>query len=279
VPAVVSLLAWSVTFLAGCHREALSAPDAASTDGGAVSAPSAPAPDGSVAAPTRTVTKLPPIGKQIDLLQILISHKDVHVPWVPNRAKKRTPAEAEKIARRVVQDARHGADFDKLAKEWSDWPFAAQNGGKLGILVEGTGNMPELTTEGMKLEVGGVSDVVPTSLGYAVLKRVPLVRISHVVIGYAGLPGGRATRTREEAERLAASVHDDIVSGKISFADAAFEYSDELVSAGRGGDIGSFETKNPQLPQTLKAAMALRKGEISAPFDSPLGFEILQRTE
>jgi peptidyl-prolyl cis-trans isomerase SurA len=225
------------------------------------------------------VARLPPIGPQIDLLQIMLSDKDVRAPWVPNRSKNRTPVEAEKIARRLSQEARHGADFAQLAKTWSDWPFAVQNGGQLGILARGGGNMPELAEEGMKLDIGGISDPISTQFGYAVIKRLPLVRISHLVIGYAGLSGNRQNRTREEAEELATRVHDDIASGKISFADAAFEYSDELVSAGRGGDIGSFEEKSPQMPQIHKVAVALRKGEISAPFDSPLGFEILQRTE
>ena len=234
---------------------------------------------GPAAPPPRNVVRLTPIGRQIDLLQILIAYKDIHVPWVPARAKTRTAAEAEKIARRVSQEARRGADFSKLAKEWSDWPFAAQNGGQLGILVEGNSSMPEVTAEGLKLEVGGVSDPVSTPLGYAVLKRLPLVRISHVVIGYAGLPGSKQTRSRAEAEQIATQVHDEITSGKISFADAAFKYSDEVVSAGRGGDVGSFEEKSPSLPQIHKMAMTLKKGEVSAPFDSPLGFEILLRTE
>jgi parvulin-like peptidyl-prolyl isomerase len=229
--------------------------------------------------PPRVVTRLPPIGPQVNLSLILLSDKDVRVPWVPNRSKKRTAAEAEKIARRLSLEARRGADFAKLVKEWSDWPLAAQNEGKLGILVSGAGNLPELADAGLKLAMGEVSDPISTPFGYAVVKRIPLVRISHVVIGYAGVPGGKQTRTREEAQALATKVHDDIVSGKLSFADAAFTYSDEMVSAGRGGDIGSFDPKSPQLPQILKVAGSLKKGEVSPPFDSPAGFEIIERTE
>jgi peptidyl-prolyl cis-trans isomerase SurA len=268
----------------GCHRHRTEPIDAglatpAQPNAPALAAPSTAQDAGPAAPPPRNVVRLTPIGRQIDLLQILIAYKDIHVPWVPNRAKGRTAAEAERIARRVSQEARRGADFSKLAKQWSDWPFAAQNGGQLGILVEGNTGMREVTAEGLKLEVGGVSDPVLTPLGYAVLKRLPLVRISHVVIGYAGLPGSKQTRSRAEAEQIATQVHDEITSGKISFADAAFKYSDEVVSAGRGGDVGSFEEKGPSLSQVHKVALTLKKGEVSAPFDSPLGFEILQRTE
>jgi hypothetical protein len=277
---VVASLALGVG-IAGCRRSTSpvldAAPPAATTPPGPVTAVM---PDAGPAEPLpRTVTRLPPIGAQVNLSLILLAHKDVRVPWVPNRSKNRTPAEAERIARRLSLDARHGADFVKLVKEWSDWPLAAQNDGRMGILVSGTGSLPELTEAGLKLEVGAVSEPIKTPFGYAVVKRMPLVRISHVVIGYAGVAGGKQTRTREEAQALATKVHDEIVSGKLAVGDAAFAYSDELVSAGRGGDIGSFDPRAPQLPQILKVAGSLKKGEVSAPTDGPAGYEIIVRTE
>jgi hypothetical protein len=279
---VVAALVLGVA-IAGCRRSPSPVPDAAPAVGTGAPPPTthaAAVSDAGPAEPTpRTVTRLPPIGAQVNLSLLLLSDKDVRAPWVPNRSKNRSPAEAEKIARRLSLEARRGADFVKLVKEWSDWPLAAQNDGRMGILISGAGSLPELTEAGLKLEVGGVSDPIKTSFGYAVVKRMPLVRISHVVIGYAGVAGGKQTRTREEAQALATKVHDEIVSGKLSVADAAFAYSDELVSAGRGGDIGSFDPKVPQLPQILKVAGSLKKGEVSAPIDSPAGYEIIERTE
>jgi len=234
----------------------------------------------SVAAPhERVVTRLPPIGRQVGLLQILVADRDVHVPWVPKRARARSPAEAEKLARKLADSARHGADFVALAKQYSDWPLAAANGGQLGILTEDTGVMPELTDKGLALEMGGVSDPISTSLGYAVLKRLPLMRISHIAIAYQGLPGSKETRTRKEAEELIARIHAELASGKRTFAEEAFDHSDDLVSAGRGGDLGAFDEKSPLMPQIRNAATHLQKGQVSAPFESPLGLELVLRVE
>ncbi len=230
--------------------------------------------------PERRVLRTPPLGQQVEVLMVLLSHRDVHAPWVPKRSRDRTPAQAQKIAQKVTDAARHGSDFVALARQYSDWPLAAQNGGQLGILTVGSGTLPESIAEkGLHLSVGGISDPIATPLGYAVLKRLPLMRISHITIGYASLPGSTQTRTRAEADELAAHIHADLLSGAKTFVDQAFQYSDDLGTAGRGGDLGSFDEKSPLMPQIRKVATALKPGQLSAPFDSPLGIELVWRVE
>jgi hypothetical protein len=273
-----ALVVWVLGIALGCH--APTPPPPVQDAGLPAPAPPAVADAAPRAAPyERRVVQLPPLGRQVNVLLVLLSHKDVHLPWVPKRSRNRTPAEAEKLARRVTDAARRGADFVALAKQYSDWPFAAQNGGQLGIQTEGAGDLPEIVEQGLRLSVGVVSDPIPTPFGYAVLKRLPVMRISHIAIGYEGLPGSRQTRTRAEAEQLVAQIRGDLLSGTHTFADQAFQYSDDLGSAGRGGDLGSFDEKTALMPQIRKVAAELKPGQLSAPFVSPLGLELVWRAE
>jgi parvulin-like peptidyl-prolyl isomerase len=73
-------------------------------------------------------------------------------------------AEAEKL----LKEIRGGADFAKLAKEFSDCP-SAPRGGDLGYF--GRGRMvPEFEKAAFALKVGQVSDVVKTESGYHIIR-------------------------------------------------------------------------------------------------------------
>ncbi|MFZ5518687.1 MAG: peptidylprolyl isomerase [Candidatus Zhuqueibacterota bacterium] len=78
----------------------------------------------------------------------------------------KTDAEAKEI--KALLDG--GADFKQLAKERSIGPNA-ENGGDLGIINKGD-FLPELDKALSSLNVGQISDVVKSSVGYHIFKRV-----------------------------------------------------------------------------------------------------------
>ena len=82
----------------------------------------------------------------------------------------RTREQAHAVAEKVLERARAGDDFSRLAVDYSDEPGAAQRGGSLGRF--GHGQMVRAFEEAaFALEVGQVSDIVETPFGYHVIKR------------------------------------------------------------------------------------------------------------
>ena len=80
-------------------------------------------------------------------------------------------AEARERARRLRADAEEGADFEALAREHSDDPGSAANGGDLGLVVEGQ-TVSAFEAALFALEPGELSDVVETPFGSHVIQMV-----------------------------------------------------------------------------------------------------------
>jgi peptidyl-prolyl cis-trans isomerase C len=80
-------------------------------------------------------------------------------------------AEARERARALRLDAEEGADFEALAREHSDDPGSAANGGDLGLVVEGQ-TVSAFEAALFALEPGELSDVVETPFGFHVIQMV-----------------------------------------------------------------------------------------------------------
>ena len=88
------------------------------------------------------------------------------------------------------------------------------------------------------------------------------VRASHILV-----------KTEQEAKDL----YEEIVSGKIDFADAAMEKS--LCPSGRaGGDLGYFG-KGMMVKPFEDAAFSLKEGELSKPVQTQFGWHLIKVTE
>lgn len=87
-------------------------------------------------------------------------------------AKNATPEDIRKIstkAARVLEMARKGADFDKLARQYSDDPAAKEDGGDLGTFKRGD-MLPEIEKTVERMKPGEVSDLVSTPAGFHIIK-------------------------------------------------------------------------------------------------------------
>jgi peptidyl-prolyl cis-trans isomerase C len=89
------------------------------------------------------------------------------------RAQKDAPADQAKAAKAKAEEvdakAKKGDDFAALAKEFSQDPGSAQNGGDLGFFSKGQ-MVPEFEKAAWGLKKGEVSDVVQTDYGFHVIK-------------------------------------------------------------------------------------------------------------
>jgi foldase protein PrsA len=76
----------------------------------------------------------------------------------------------EETAKEVKQKLKDGADFTKLAKEYSKDPSVKENDGKLGTLKMGDQYLPQFLKAALQLEAGEVSDPVQTQAGFHIIK-------------------------------------------------------------------------------------------------------------
>lgn len=79
-------------------------------------------------------------------------------------------------------------------------------------------------------------------------------------------------------EKKLADLRQQIVAGKLTFAEAAKKHS-QAPSAAKGGDLGRFGFRGKQPPPYPQVAFALKVGEVSEPVRSPFGVLLLTVTE
>lgn len=82
----------------------------------------------------------------------------------------------------------------------------------------------------------------------------------------------------QEYVKEAARVRQQILDGKLSFADAARKYS-QAPSASEGGDLGWIERRRPMPESFSRAAFDLQVGQISPPVISAFGVHLIQCLE
>jgi peptidyl-prolyl cis-trans isomerase C len=102
-----------------------------------------------------------------ELSHILIAYEGGSVP--ARNGKPLGQRDALKKAQSIAQQAKGGADFAKLARDYSDDAGSAQNGGVLGPFTPGT-LPPEIESHVVQLQPGQVSDPVPSRFGVHIFK-------------------------------------------------------------------------------------------------------------
>jgi peptidyl-prolyl cis-trans isomerase C len=90
---------------------------------------------------------------------------------VPQGATPAQKAEAKAKAEQVLKQVRAGTDFAKLAREQSQDPGSAPNGGDLGFFPKGQME-PHFEAVAFGLKPGAVSDIVETPFGFHIIKLI-----------------------------------------------------------------------------------------------------------
>ncbi len=107
----------------------------------------------------------------------------------------------------------------------------------------------------------------------------PVARVRHILIQWQGVRGAgeNVKRTKEEAQRLATKLHDEIVLRRGDMAELAKKHSD-CPSAPDGGELGRF-TRGELVPQFEQAMFALQVGQVSEVVETPFGYHVILREE
>jgi len=190
-------------------------------------------------------------------LQISLSHIRAKIrPSDDVLAEKRV--RAEEIEARL----QNGEDFADLAREVSEDPGSAFNGGDLGCFGAGT-LVPEFEEVAFELKQGERSGPVLSPYGYHLIqlneKREDAICASHILVLAQTAEGDK-----ERAEERLHELRRRSLSGE-DFAALARAHSDDPNSAMQGGLWGTFP--RDQIPAFLKPYIdGLKLGEVSEPF-------------
>ncbi|MGA2844805.1 MAG: peptidyl-prolyl cis-trans isomerase [Candidatus Acidiferrales bacterium] len=203
-----------------------------------------------------------------------------HVEHILFKTIGKTDAEIAEIrqkAEEVLKKAKSGANFEDLAKKYSEDDSTKPKGGDLGWIVERQ-TVPEFEQAAFSAPKGSISDLVKTQYGFHIIKvldRETAHTKSFEEVRSAIVPIVADEKATEEANNISAQMAGAVrQSNRQSLDDLAKKFNLQLgeaplVSSTEPiGDLGN----TPELHQAL---FQLRPGELSQPLQVPQGFVIL----
>ena len=216
------------------------------------------------------------VGNQNDAsTELNLSHILIPLPENPTSDQVN---EAESQARAIVDQARNGADFGKLAIAHSA-DQQALNGGQMGWgrIQELPGIFAQALSTAKK---GDIVGPIRSGVGFHILKvndlRGESKNISVTEVHARHIPlKPSPIMTDEQARVKLEQIAADIKSGKTTFAAAAKEFSQDPGSANQGGDLG-WATPDIFDPAFRDALTRLNKGQMSAPVHSSFGWHLIE---
>lgn len=213
------------------------------------------------------VDSLPPASEEYELAHIYVQRKITD-------AEKEL---AKEKALKILDSLKNGADFSEIAKRNSDDIQSAINGGDLGYSKKGV-FVKEFEEALYSLNIGEISDIVQTEYGYHIIKlnekKGDLVKSQHILVAYPKLESSDL-----ETISFLKDIKQKIEEHKITFEDAAKQYSQDVSSNQKGGYLGLVQIARLD-SITLDALKDLDSGAISNPLktsdDRNYGFEIIK---
>ena len=206
----------------------------------------------------------------------------VHVEHILFLTVGKTDAEAEEIKKRaedVLKQVKKGANFEELAKKYSEDPGTKDKGGDLGWIVQGQ-TVPEFEKVAFSLPKGSISDLVKTQYGFHIIKIIDKETM-HTKSFEEVKDSILTPMLLTEADKQASDISDKLSqairqSNKISLDDLAKQYhltvgqtrpvsaTDPLIELGNSPNI--------KLSDTI---FQLRQGEVSLPVHTDRGYLVL----
>jgi peptidyl-prolyl cis-trans isomerase SurA len=213
------------------------------------------------------------------LLEVNLAHILVALP---ENAAPAQVAQAQAKAEQLLQRARAGEDFAKLARENSDAAGAAQNGGVIGVRT--ADRLPPLFVDAVRdVAEGGVAPLLRSAAGFHIVKvlekrelgkagiSVTQTHARHILLR----PNGKMTEA--QARQKLADFKRRIEAGQADFAALARENSQDA-SARNGGDLG-WASPGMFVPEFEDVLTSLQPGQIADPITTRFGVHLIQLLE
>lgn len=174
----------------------------------------------------------------------------------------------------IQEQLKDGAEFQQLAKDFSDDKSSAVMGGELGFFARGE-LVKEFEEVAYQLKPDEISAIVKSNFGYHIIQLIEQqgdkINCRHILV--------TPEPNRDDEVCVVdtiKSVHQKIVSGEKSFEEMVAEYSEDLSSKDSKGDLGWWEEDNIQ-PKEFKWVISdLKPGEVSEPVKTEMGYHILK---
>ncbi len=180
----------------------------------------------------------------------------------------------------IRQQIIDGADFNDMAKVYSEDPSAKQNSGLLGYF-HGFQMVYPFEDTSYKTSVGNVSIPIRSSFGYHLIKVHDKraisgqIKVAHIMKRF---PSNASEETISLMKQEIDSIAELIETGT-EFADLARKFSDDKTSAHNGGEMAWF-SYSEMLEEFAKPAFALENnGDISNVIKTPYGWHIIKRID
>jgi peptidyl-prolyl cis-trans isomerase SurA len=209
-----------------------------------------------------------------------VNHGQIHLGYIVINVPDGATPEQVDAARAKADDAKKqvdgGMDFAAAAIRYSNAENALQ-GGDLGWRARDE-LPPALVDAADKMSEGGVSAPIRGPNGFHIIKligkrdsgekMVAETHARHILVRTSEL------MSSEQAQKKVAAARSRIVAGE-EFEKAAKESSDDETTALLGGDLGWF-SGDAFGSAVTRALESLKKGEISPPFQTEVGWHIIQ---
>jgi len=103
--------------------------------------------------------------------QVKVSHILIKtpLPGADNKVDEKGVAEAQHRAEDLLKQVKSGANFEDLAKKYSEDPGSAKQGGSLGWIGRGQ-TVPEFEKSAFSLPKGQISELVKSSYGFHIIR-------------------------------------------------------------------------------------------------------------
>ena len=203
-----------------------------------------------------------------------------HVEHILFKTIGKTDAEIAEIRQKaedVLKKAKSGANFEDLAKKYSEDDATKPKGGDLGWIVEKQ-TVPEFEQAAFSVPKGSVSDLVKTQYGFHIIKVLdretahtkPFEEVRGTIVPLL-TDQKLSADANTTSTQMASAVRQ---SNRQSLDDLARKFNLKLGETQPAsvtdpvGDLGN----TPELHQVL---FQLRPGELSQPFQVPQGYLIL----
>ncbi|MCD6471990.1 peptidylprolyl isomerase [Candidatus Aerophobetes bacterium] len=197
------------------------------------------------------------------------SHILIRIP--SNGEGKEAKEKIEEIEEKIKQ----GSNFALLAKKYSQDKASAKEGGDIGF-VTSKEIVPSFSEALFSLEkIGEVSEVVKTPFGYHLIKLTGIKPA--YTKSFEKVKGDIKKRLlKEKSEELAKKEAEKI---KKEFKDYIKKYPDNLKTTPLFARTESFIKELGWVPQFTKVAFSLKKGDISSPIKTSMGYCLLKLKE
>tara|TARA_B100000900_G_scaffold97033_1_gene80119 strand:+ start:2718 stop:4064 length:1347 start_codon:yes stop_codon:yes gene_type:complete len=202
---------------------------------------------------------------------------------------KTTEEEKQKVINRLrdykADVIDNGASFVSKAVLYSEDPGSRSRGGKYSINRKTSPMIKKFNEVAFSLTEGEISDPFETEYGFFIIYLEKIRGQEYDVRTILLRPKINQKEIDETREKLD-NVRSRIVSGEISFAEAAIEVSDEIETRNDGGLLINPETQDYKFeltkmdPELYSQISSLKEGEVSAIFQdndrfNPIKFKIL----